>query len=247
MSHNRIDTTGGSWGGGGMNTYGPCRLVNSRIHDNVLVAAGSIYGAGGRIGGGGVNVWENVTIERNHLVVNTSGDSVGYGGGLYTEKLTLRGCTINDNEVLLGSEEASATVTLSGGGVYSDKQLTLIDCNVTSNRITAEPKVEMRVIGEGGGIYVAVNYGADYPFDITRTTLRANTISVGGSCLPTSYALGGGERLDLVGISVYSCANWPDALLLCMFPPLFVPALQPSARLTRSFPPSLTRLSPKIM
>jgi hypothetical protein len=197
VSGNKVDTTGSSWGGGGLNVYssstGIGRLVNSHIHDNVIKASGYAMGAGASVSSIGSVVWENVTVERNLLVLNTSGDSVGYGGGLHVDALlTLRGCTIRDNEVLLGSAEASRAVGLYGGGVYSKNQLALVNCNVTSNRVTALPTLAMTMTAGGGGVYQIRNT-ATGRLNITRTTLRANTVSVGGSCSATSVAMGGGE------------------------------------------------------
>lgn len=199
MSHNRVDTTGASWGGGGLNVHsspGIGRLVNSRIHDNVLIASGYAFGGGASVLSIGSVVWENVTIERNLLMLNTSGDSVGYGGGLYVDALlTLRGCTIRDNTLVLGSDEASRAVGLYGGGVYSKNQLALITCNVTSNRVTAQPTLAMTLATGGGGVYQIRN-SATGRLNMTRTTIRANTVTVGGSCSATSVAMGGGEWID---------------------------------------------------
>jgi hypothetical protein len=177
-------------------------LVHSHIHDNVLMAFNWATGAGAFVRSSGMVVWENVIIERNLVVLNTTDGSYGQGGGLYTDSvtlgtdsLTLRGCTIRDNEVLLGSAEASGTAWLYGGGVYSDRQLALLDCNVTSNRVTALPTLAMTINAEGGGVYQKWN-GAIAGLNITRATLRANTVTVGGSCSATSVARGGGESID---------------------------------------------------
>jgi hypothetical protein len=198
VSGNKIDTTGSSWGGGGMNVHstGIGRLVNSHIHDNVVMASGYAYGGGASVRSIVTVVWENVTVERNLLVLNTSSDSVGYGGGLYVDaSLTLRGCTIRDNKLVLGSAEASRWVDLFGGGVYSRNQLALVDCNVTSNHVTALPALALTMTAGGGGVYQIRN-SATGRLNITRTTIRANIVTVGGSSLDTSYARGGGESID---------------------------------------------------
>jgi hypothetical protein len=138
-----------------------------------------------------------VSIERNVMVLNGTGTSQGWGAGAYvtSPSLSLRGCRIAGNQIMLRSATTSATVTLYGGGLYSSKALALTDCNVTSNRITAEPKVGMTVTGAGGGLFQDWSRAANHSLNITQSTLRANTVTVGGSCSATSVSRGGGKRL----------------------------------------------------
>jgi hypothetical protein len=195
VSGNTINTTGQGYASGFEAIGSYTRLVDSHVDDNVLVASGWAYCAGACIDGAQASAWENVTIDRNVMVLNSSGISEGWGGGLYLScpSLSLRGCSVAGNQIVLRPAAASATVKLYGAGLYSYKDLALTDCNVTSNRITAEPRVGVTVTGAGGGIYQDWNSAANYRLNITRSTLRANTVTVGGSCSATSVARGGGE------------------------------------------------------
>lgn len=193
-SGNKIISTGGIEAAG-LNIRGPySMLVDSHIEDNVGMGPGSMYGAGVRVTGSERSIWKNVTIERNLFIINSLGTLEALGAGVHVDGrgLSLHGCIIQGNQLLLGSAGAGDIVTIRGGGVFSNAELILEDCNVTFNHITAEPTNGVTIVGGGGGVYEA--WSSTGISNITRTTLRGNTVTLGGSCDESSIAEGGGGR-----------------------------------------------------
>jgi hypothetical protein len=157
ISGNSLSATGGpliqtTYGGGaGICVWGPyAHLINSRVHDNSITVStyAEAYGAGvywATLDNPPLQgLMHNVTISRNHIVVNASGDSTGQGAGVYVwGSISLRDCTIQDNRASLGDVFASFPVKLQGGGLYVAQDLSMVACNVTSNRLIAAPTLDM--------------------------------------------------------------------------------------------------------
>ena len=102
---------------------------------------------------------------KNLIVTNGkigSYSSPGRGGGIYWDgyKLTIDGCTISENEAVVGGFQSG------GGGIYSSRDLVMNDCIISRN--TANGSF-------GGGVYVD---GGTYTMN--SGTISGNTASNDG-------------------------------------------------------------------
>lgn len=194
VSGNTIVTSGTAFGAGGVLDYTGARLVDCHIDDNVLITKSYAYSGGASVGGGSEEpaVWVNVTVERNLLLVNGSlyGGADGEGGGIQVwDPHTLEGCEIRGNRIVLGwTENDLSWVWFRGAGIFSRRLLTLVDCIVADNSITALPTVAANVDAGGAGMYQR-----NMQLTLKNSTLQGNVVTVGGSSDATSLAQGGGE------------------------------------------------------
>lgn len=158
------DITSAFGAGGGLSVFGLyAHLINSRVYDNTVTAlkVAQAYGAGvywSDIYGQPLqSLMQNVTIARNHIRVNASGNALGQGAGVYIYgSVSLRDSTIEENSASLGDAQASFPLTFQGGGLYVTQNLTMVSCNVTANRLIAAPS--WAIIGKAEVQYLTVSY-----------------------------------------------------------------------------------------
>lgn len=132
--------------------WGPyAHLINSRVYDNSITVCTLAYAYGGGLYWGTAwgtpplqSLMQNVTVSRNHIMVNASGVSAGQGAGVYIwGSISLHDSTIEANSASLGDVNASFPVKFQGGGLYVTQNLSMVSCNVTSNRLVAAPTLDM--------------------------------------------------------------------------------------------------------
>jgi len=156
------DNTANAGDGGGIATP-TMTITNCLINGNT--ASGN---------GGGIDC-PNLTITGATVSNNTA---AGSGGGVYSidilngADLTMKNCTINNNQATSGS----------GGGVYGYDITTISNSTIYDNTTLA---------GNGGGIYITVEYDIVYGILADSTTIITNS-TVSGNSLVSGTSSGSG-------------------------------------------------------
>ena len=98
---------------------------NHIIYDNVrwdgfTIRHGRIGPKGGRNGGAGVNLFENITLSNCVVRDNKfSGSGTGRGGGVYCDGSTIENCYIYNNDMTNGNEMYGAGIYAIDGHIYN--------------------------------------------------------------------------------------------------------------------------------
>ena len=98
---------------------------NHIIYDNVrwdgfTIRHGRIGPKGGRNGGAGVNLFENITLSNCVVRDNKfSGSGTGRGGGVYCDGSTIENCYIYNNDMTNGNEMYGAGMYAIDGHIYN--------------------------------------------------------------------------------------------------------------------------------
>jgi uncharacterized protein (DUF2141 family) len=185
---------GGGAGGGGVFSAASVTISNSAISGNTAMGGGSSFDGGdsGSAQGGGVYAaagltLTNSTVSSNRVLAGTrdSTGSIGAkstsaGGGIYAPvSAALTSDTISGNSVIGGPGDVSnPDVPTAGGGGVDGGKLTIAQCTIANNSVTAHLESGVSEYRMGG---LCVGGGVDVvdQSTITGTTISGNT-AVGG-------------------------------------------------------------------
>jgi Right handed beta helix region len=215
--------SGNSGSDGAINAFSGLDLVSSVVSGNTGLAMGCFgtstitdsqivnntnnVGPGGSANGGGINDNGDLTITGSTISGNTAEGLFAYGGGIEINSnvLTIRDCTIQDNQAIAGGNAWGGAVDISdsvmsvsdssfvdnsangasladGGALFingSDGSTTVVDCTFSGDQALAginNPPGDYTAGAEGGAI--AGRFGSS-PLTISGSTFNNNSAQSG--------------------------------------------------------------------
>ncbi|HEX4795571.1 MAG TPA: choice-of-anchor Q domain-containing protein [Humisphaera sp.] len=210
----------GNAAGGGIYGFGSLTITSSTISSNEASGGQSHIRAAGYAVGGGIYDVGTLSITSSKIANNTATGGQGFtsqitsydvapsafGGGVFCNGGSIVSSQITGNVALGGDGKAAGVTpgTGGGGGIYSDRALTITSSTVSANTAQGANGVGVAGAGKGGGIFCEGS-----KLVLNQSTVSGN-VARGNGAFPSA----GGNGSDALGGGIYEgIISFPGSLI----------------------------------